>query len=252
MERNGLEGRKREFKVGTWVGAISTFFLISFFLVPAYLPADSVPDLSGRANIIDYAYDDSWGNLQDSESNGIGHDQVTEGKFAWTELDPYAGFIYGFGDLNCHNKADRSWEINGNQMPVCVRDLGIFLGLAIGGFLFSRRGLNRWTIRDSFLSIFPDDRLERVYRENLRLKALMVVAAIMVAPMALDGFGQMLTSYESTATMRLLTGTPFGIFLGVYLSAAFSSRPKLFNSDAGAVILPAGSRFNLAKPHEEE
>jgi hypothetical protein len=80
----------------------------------------------------------------------------------------------------------------------------------------------------------------------------MVVAAIMVAPMALDGFGQMLTSYESTATMRLLTGTPFGLFLGVYLSAAFSSRPKLFNSDAGAVILPAGSRFSLAKSLEEE
>ena len=85
MERNGLESRKREFKIGTWVGGISTFFLISFFLVPAYLPADSVPDLSGRANIIDYAYDDSWGNLQDSESSGVGHDQVTEGKFAWTE-----------------------------------------------------------------------------------------------------------------------------------------------------------------------
>jgi hypothetical protein len=61
MERNGLEGRKREFKVGNWVGGISTFFLISFFLVPAYLPTDSVPDLSGRANMFDYGYEDSWG-----------------------------------------------------------------------------------------------------------------------------------------------------------------------------------------------
>jgi uncharacterized membrane protein len=252
MERNGLEGRKREFKVGNWVGGISTFFLISFFLVPAYLPTDSVPDLSGRANMFDYGYEDSWGNLQTSESNGVGHNQTAEGKFAWTELDPFAAFIYGFGDLNCHNKADRSWEINGNQMPVCVRDIGIFLGLAIGGFLFSRRGLNRWTIRDSFLSIFPDDRLEMVYRKNLRLKAVMLVAVILVAPMAFDGFGQMLTSYESTATMRLLTGTPFGLFLGLYLSAAFSSKPKSFDSGAGAVLLPAGSKFTLAKPQEEE
>ncbi len=60
MERNGLEGRKREFKVGNWVGGISTFFLISFFLVPAYLPTDSVPDLSGRANMFDYGYEDSF------------------------------------------------------------------------------------------------------------------------------------------------------------------------------------------------
>ena len=150
-----------------WWG-LHFFFLISFFLVPFYLPEDSVPKLSGRANAFDYHSDDGWGNIQTSGNGDVGHNQSKYGEFVWSDLDPYAAFIYGFGDLNCHTKAERSWEINGNQMPVCVRDVGIFLGIAIGGFLFSRKGsiagqfvihschcyrINRWnlftrTIRD--------------------------------------------------------------------------------------------------------
>ena len=61
------------------------------------------------------------------ETSGVGHNQSAYGTFAWTELDPYAAFIYAFGDLNCHTKSERSWVINGNQMPVCVRDVGFSL-----------------------------------------------------------------------------------------------------------------------------
>ena len=250
MERNGLENRSRERKIGNWVGGVSTFFLISFFLVPAYLPSDSVPDLSGRANMIDYYSDDSWGNVQSSEGQSAGHNQSIHGNFAWSELDPYAAFVYGFGDLNCHMKWERSWDINGNQMPVCVRDIGIFLGLAIGGFLFSRRGLNRWTLRDSFLSMFPDDKLDATYKNNTRTRMMLIVAAISVIPMALDGFTQMLTDYESTAFMRLITGTPFGIFIGSFLASSFSARPHYFSKDPSMVQLPSGSRFTLSNEEE--
>ena len=45
-----------------------------------------------------------------------------------TELPTAHAIAYAFGDLNCHNLGERSWTINGNQMPVCVRDLGILLG----------------------------------------------------------------------------------------------------------------------------
>ena len=252
MERNGLDNRDRERKVGNWVGGISSIFLISFFLVPAYLPADSVPELSGRANAFDYYSEDSWGNSQSSNSNDVGHNQSEHGIFAWGELDPYAAFVYGFGDLNCHNKAERSWEINGNQMPVCVRDVGIFLGLAIGGFLFSRKGLNRWTIRDSFLSLLPDTYMESVYKNNRRTLAVLAIAGIFVLPMAIDGFTQMLVnSYESTAILRLLTGAPFGLFLGAFISASFSARPAFFSLDPTRVVLPSGSRFQMPVNEQE-
>ena len=252
MERNGLDNRSRERKVGNWVGGVATFFLISFFLVPAYLPADSVPDLSGRANALDYYSEDSWGNSQTDDSNEVGHNQSEHGIFAWGELDPYAGFIYAFGDLNCHNKAERSWEINGNQMPVCVRDIGIFFGIAIGGFLFSRRGLNRWTLRDSFLSLFPDQYMESVYKNNRRTLAVVVIAVIFVLPMAVDGFTQLLIdSYESNAFLRFVTGTPFGMFIGAFIAASFSARPALFSLDPSRVMLPSGSRFQIPESEEE-
>ena len=31
MERNGLDSRSRDSKIGNWVGGIATFFLVSFF-----------------------------------------------------------------------------------------------------------------------------------------------------------------------------------------------------------------------------
>ena len=250
MEKNGLGDRLREKKVGNWVSGISSFFLISFFIVPLYLPSGTVPELSGRANTFDYFSEDSWGNVQQEEGK-LGHNQSEHGLFAWSELDPFAAFIYGFGDLNCHNKAERSWEINGNQMPMCVRDIGIFLGFAIGGFIFSRRGYNRWTIRDTFLSIFPDSKLEQVYVKNSRLKLLIIVAIIMIAPMGFDGFIQLFTDYESNAFMRLITGLPFGVFIGLFLSASFAARPVHFGNLAETVKLPSNTTFTLVSNQEE-
>ena len=250
MQKNGLENRSRERKVGLWIGSISSFLLVSFFLVPFYLPEGSVPKLSGRANAFDYHSEDSWGNLQTTKSGDVGHNQSEYGEFVWSELDPYAAFIYGFGDLNCHTKAERSWEVNGNQMPVCVRDVGIFLGIAIGGFLFSRKGYNRWTIRDTFLSLLPDRMMESIYKKDKRLLAMFVLAGVAAIPMAIDGFTQMLTSYESTATMRMLTGTPFGVLVGTFMAASFSARPALFNLDPSSVILPSGSSFSMKSEEE--
>ena len=173
MERNGLETRTRDQKVGLWIGGISFFFLASFFLAPAMVEADTIGELSGRANMLDFH--------KENDQN-----------FTWTDLNVYSAAIYAFGDLNCHNKHERSWSINGNQMPVCVRDVGIFAGLALGGFIYSRRGVNRWTIRGTFLSILPDEQLNPIYRKNRRTMLFIAIGAICVIPMALDGFTQLL------------------------------------------------------------
>ncbi len=251
MEKNGLENRSREQKIGLWVGGICSFFVISFFLVPFYLPAETVPELSGRANAMDYYSEDSWGNLQVDNEGKLGHNQSEYGIFAWSELDFYAAFIYGFGDFNCHNKAERSWKINDNQMPVCVRDVGIFAGLAIGGLLFSRRGYNRWTIRDTFFSIIPDNKIEFVYKNDYRMKLMLLIAFLSIAPMGFDGFTQLLTSYESNAVMRLVTGLPFGIFVGLFLSSSFAARPAYFDFKPEQVELPLNTKFRLPDTESE-
>ena len=194
---NGLNDRTREVGVCKTVAAISGGYLLLCFIAPAMMPEGSVPELSGRANAMDYATEGSWGNRDHGEDSSVGHDQSAHGgTFAWTELNPVWAFVYGFGDLNCHQKHERSWEINGNQMPVCTRDIGIFLGLFTGALLFGWRGLNRWTIRDSFLSVFPDHALESIYLADRRMFAMLVVIGIGLGPMAVDGFTQMLTDYE--------------------------------------------------------
>ena len=79
---------------------------------------------------------------------------------------------------------------------------------------------------------------------------MFVIAGIAAIPIAIDGFTQMLTSYESTATMRLLTGTPFGMLVGAFMAASFSARPALFGLDPSRVLLPSGSRFSLKSEEE--
>ena len=101
--RNGLTERTREQKVGRWVAGICGFYLISCFLVPAMMSTGSVPELSGRANMLDYATDDDWGNKNHSDEGEIGHNQGAHGgTFSWMKLNPYFVTIYAFGDLNCH------------------------------------------------------------------------------------------------------------------------------------------------------
>ena len=232
MQRNGLESRTRDRKVGRWIGGISFFFLVSFFLAPALADSGTIVELSGRANMLDY------------------HNSDNDANFTWTELNFFSASIYAFGDLNCHNKHERSWTINGNQMPVCVRDVGIFAGLALGGFVYSRRGVNRWTVRDTFLSILPDETLQPIYTSNRRTLVFVAIGLLCVIPLALDGFTQLLTDRESTAFLRLVTGIPFGLGLGLFFAAAYSARPTKFNGPE-QVRLPGNVRFQRP-PHEEE
>ncbi len=244
MNKNGLADRRLETKVSSILGGIAAGYLILCFIAPFSLPSNSVPELSGRANAIDYAYEDSWGNRDHGEDSPVGHDQSLHGgEFAWTELSPVWAFTYAFGDLNCHQKHERSWEINGNQMPVCARDIGIFLGFAIGCLIFGLRGLNRWTVRDSFLSVFPDQWMAKVYERDLRLIAVFLILGLGLIPMAVDGFTQLLLeTYESNNPLRVFTGAGAGVVVGWWFCSAFSARPRFFEGSE-SVELPAGSRL---------
>ena len=242
--KNGLQDRRLESKVSMILGGFSSGFLLLFFIAPYSMPYDSVPELSGRANAIDYAFEDSWGNNDHGEDSSIGHDQsIHGGSFVWTDLNPLWAIAYGFGDLNCHQKHERSWEINGNQMPVCTRDVGIFLGFFLGCLIFGLRGFNRWTVRDTFLSVFPDRLISTIYEKDLRLAAVFVIMGIGLAPMGIDGFTQLLLeSYESNNPLRIATGAVSGLVGGWWFCSAFSARPKYFEN-VESVSLPAGTKL---------
>ena len=90
---------------------IMSFLVISLFVSPLMIEKNSINHLDGNANWIDYSD-------------------------KWDSLPLFPRVIYYFGDINCHQKYERSFIINGNQMPVCSRDTGIFIGMVIG-FFFS-------------------------------------------------------------------------------------------------------------------
>ena len=109
MQKNGLDNRSEKRRSDCGLEEYPLFFS-SLFLSTILSSWGSVPKLSGRANAFDYHSEDGWGNLQTSGNGDVGHNQSEYGEFVWSDLDPYAAFIYGFGDLNCHTKAERSWK----------------------------------------------------------------------------------------------------------------------------------------------
>lgn len=120
------------------------------------------------------------------------------GKYDFGNLtENYNGFakaIYNLGDVNCHQKSSRSLFINGNEMPFCSRDLGIFLGLVIGVGI-------------------------TVFRK-LDIKVWWIILGL--TPIAIDGIGQtILGLWESTNPVRILTGILAGIITGVALGIIF-------------------------------
>ena len=139
------------------------WFLLQLF-APLALPPGSVTDLTGITVV---------------EDNKVLMDEMP---FPWNS-------IYGCGDRICHEIAERSFFINGNQMPFCARCTAIWLGLAIGvGFM-----------------IF--------FKVELNEKFIFVII-IGTIPIAIDGLGQLFGLWVSTNLIRVITGLLIGILCG--------------------------------------
>jgi len=111
----------------------------------------------------------------------------------------FARFFYRMGDANCHQHADRSFFLNGNQMPFCARCTSIFLGLAIGAAVL----------------IFLE----------LELHIFWILLGLV--PMGIDGGLQLFTDYESNNVLRFITGSLAGIMVGIALGYIVSEVGKI-------------------------
>jgi uncharacterized membrane protein len=132
---------------------------------PLMVPAHTLPDLSGVVG---------------------GHEN--EDKFSGLSLVPHA--IYWLGDAECHQIANRSFFLNGNQMPFCARDVGLFAGFPIGLAMLSFR----------------------------RLIVNPILVLVGLVPIGIDGGLQLVTSYESNNPLRLTTGLIAGITFSVLIA----------------------------------
>ena len=120
---------------------------------------------------------------------------VYDNKEIIQDMNPINKMVYYLGDLNCHQLSHRSYEYNENQMPFCARDIGIFVGLALG-FIFA---------------------LGRKVELTLPLVILSLV------PIGLDGTIQLFTDYESTNIKRIVTGIIAGFATGIALKVIADS-----------------------------
>lgn len=147
------------------------FFLIFIiwiliqFISPFILPQYTINDLSGHTG------------LEDNK-------EINE------ELFFPINMVYSFGDYFCHQKSERSFYINENQMPFCSRCTSIWLGIVLGlGFMV-------------FYSI------------ELSNKFLLIII-LGILPLGVDGIGQLLGFWESINLVRLITGLVTGSVCGV-------------------------------------
>ena len=135
------------------------------FLAPFALQPGSTHDLSGYVGVAD-------------------NENVID------DFPPPWNAIYGCGDRLCHQKAERSFFLNGNQMPFCSRCTAIWLGFAIG----------------LGIMIF--------YKINLDKKFLILII-IGLVPIGIDGLGQLFKFWTSNNLIRMITGLMVGTICGI-------------------------------------
>lgn len=75
----------------------------------------------------------------------------------WSGMDPLPKATYWLGDLLCHQDESRTLILNGNEMPICIRDVSLMASLVAGLILaarfwdFSSRMDNRTILICAFL-----------------------------------------------------------------------------------------------------
>lgn len=187
-------------RVPLMVAYLAFILVISLFLAPLSEPEGTVTDLDANANWLDHSD-------------------------RWKEMDPFPRIVYTFGDFNCHQIMERTLIINGNQMPVCTRDVAIFMGLMFGAIL-----LTRAVAHDHpsliFTSILPK-RFRKGFFKRHPAVLFTISLVLLLLPTALDGGIQALSTmdlmpfgihYESTNPTRIITGFPMGVGVGLILT----------------------------------
>ncbi|MEM4257647.1 MAG: DUF2085 domain-containing protein [Candidatus Thermoplasmatota archaeon] len=162
-------------KTGKIIISVFFFFFLIWFLLqilaPIFLPSGSVTNLTGVVGSIDNT------------------DHLDQMPSPWST-------IYTIGDQLCHQHKERSFFINGNQMPFCSRCTAIWLGIVLG------------------LGIMLFYCFELTER-------FIVLILLCLIPIGIDGFGQLFGFWESINLIRFMTGLLAGLICGVAFGVIF-------------------------------
>jgi len=142
--------------------------------------------------------------------NGIvkdlsGYTIISENKGTIDKIPPPWNVAYEVGDKMCHQKSERSFFLNNNQMPFCSRCMAIWFGLAIGLFLLI------------FYKFELDERF-------------IIIIFIGILPIAFDGLGQLFEFWESTNLIRVITGFLMGFVCGISIGVIVDEVKDIISS----------------------
>jgi len=175
-----MEKREKASKSILFIFLILFFFSLLQLLSPLCIQPSSFTGLNGLVGIVD------------------NQDKIDTIPFPWN-----VGYL--FGDRLCHQKEDRSFILNGNQMPFCSRCTAIWIGITIGlaAMIFYRFELT------SFFVIF---------------------LLFSLIPIGIDGVGQLIGFWESTNLTRVITGLIVGLPVGIALGIIMDELKMLYKS----------------------
>ena len=117
-------------------------------------------------------------------------------------MDLLVAFIFAAGGLICHQRPERSFFLDGHQLPVCARCTGLYLSGAVGivGWLVVKLG-RRWR------SLPIDARLAKR------------VALISVLPTAVSLATGALGWWDGSNVTRAMLAFPLGASAGAIVAA---------------------------------
>ncbi|HLF07060.1 MAG TPA: DUF2085 domain-containing protein [Thermoplasmata archaeon] len=164
-------GRRRHLNAMAITAGFFLFYLGSIVTAPLFLAPDTV----------------------DFGENGLSGKIDFEAERQNASMTGFIYWLYWEGDMNHHQKASRSYFVNGNEMPQDTRDLGIYAGIAIALM---------WSTR-------------RMYR----VKAWGLLLGLV--PIGLDGGVQLLTNFVTINPFRVFTGFLCGLTVGFAFASIY-------------------------------
>jgi uncharacterized membrane protein len=114
-------------------------------------------------------------------------------------------FLYAVGSVICHQLPDRSFFIDGRQLPVCARCTGLYLG-----GLFGLAGWGAWKIARGWRPIAASPRAA---------VRLLIIAGV---PTAMSLAAGMTGVWDGSNITRAVLALPLGISAGGIVAAVFT------------------------------
>lgn len=167
---------------------LSMFWTLCIFIAPLTMPPHTVEHLEGGTSKLDFANN-------------------------WTNLNFFDRVIYTIGDSQCHQMSERTYYINGNQMPMCSRCVALFLWANLG-VVTAMLLIPKYDISQTAAQIYPSKIRNYLKTNNREFQAWVILAALCILTTAIDGFAQLLMPYESTNLKRVIFSIPTGWFGG--------------------------------------